>query len=52
MVEEVRRVDEAEVYVYTPFFNGKIKVICTQKPIYDLIIGNIPGVSYRKKQGK
>ena len=40
----VRRVDEAEVDVQTLFFNGKIKAMCMQKPIYDLIIGNIPGV--------
>ena len=40
----VRRVDEAEVEVQTPFFSGKVKAMCMQKPIYDLIIGNIPGV--------
>ena len=39
----VRRVDEAEVDVQAPFFNGKIKAMCMEKPIYDLIIGNIPG---------
>ena len=26
------------------FFSGKVKAMCMQKPIYDLIIGNIPGV--------
>ena len=40
----VRRVDEEEVDVQTPFFNGMIKAMCMEKPIYDLIIGNIPGV--------
>ena len=40
----VRRVDEAEVEVQTPFFSGKVKAMCMQKPIYDLIVGNIPGV--------
>ena len=40
----VKRVDEAEVDLQTPFCNGKIKAMCMQKPVYDLIIGNIPGV--------
>ena len=40
----VRRVCEAEVDVQTPFFSGKLKAMCMQKPIYDLIIGNVQGV--------
>ena len=40
----VRRVDEAKVEVQTPFFTGEVKAMCMQNPIYDRIIGNIPGV--------
>ena len=40
----VRRVDQVETEVQTPFFSKKVKAVCMQKPIYDLIIGNLLGV--------
>lgn len=40
----VRRVNEAEVEMQTPFFRGKVKAMHMHKPIYNFIIGNFPGV--------
>ena len=37
------RVPLARVYVDTPFFVGEVNAWCMEKPIYDLIIGNISG---------
>ena len=37
-------VPAAEIDVDTPFFQGKVKAAVLEQPIYDLIIGNIPGV--------
>ena len=28
----------------TPFFTGEVEAICMKKPLYDLVISNIPGV--------
>ena len=39
-----RQVPVAVVPVSTPFFTGKTEVLCMNKPVYDLILGNIPGV--------
>ena len=33
----------AEIEVDTPYFSGKVEVLCLKDPLYDLIIGNIPG---------
>ena len=35
----------ARVSVNTPYIEGEIEVICMQEPIYDLIIGNLPGAT-------
>ncbi|XP_062616792.1 uncharacterized protein LOC134278492 [Saccostrea cucullata] len=37
----VRTVEEASVYVDTPYFTGNINALCMKEPVYDLIIGNI-----------
>jgi len=34
----------AKIYVQTPFFSVLTTAICIENPIYDLIIGNVPGV--------
>ena len=40
----VRRAPVANIFVYSPYFKGMIEALCMRKPIYDLILGNIPGV--------
>ena len=40
----VRSAPVAEILVDSPYFKGKIEALCMSKPIYDLILGNIPGV--------
>lgn len=40
----VRRVPVAKVYVNTPYYVGNVEALCMDKPVYDLILGNIPGV--------
>ena len=40
----VRRFPLAVVEVDTPYYVGKLEVMCMQKPIYDLVLGNIEGV--------
>ncbi|XP_062615055.1 uncharacterized protein LOC134276789 [Saccostrea cucullata] len=39
----VRTVEEASIYVDTPYFTGNINALCMKEPVYDLIIGNIDG---------
>ncbi len=36
--------ETAEIEVETPFFNGVVTAVCMERPLYDLIIGNIPEV--------
>ena len=33
----------AKLYVDTPFYSGKVDAWCLPNPMYDVIIGNIPG---------
>ncbi|KAL8611041.1 hypothetical protein ACOMHN_042657 [Nucella lapillus] len=33
----------AEVLVHTPYFSGNLSAMVMESPIYDLVIGNIPG---------
>ena len=40
----VRSASVAEILVDSPYFKGRIEALCMSKPIYDLILGNIPGV--------
>jgi len=39
----VRRVPVAEVVLKTPYFTGTIRAVCMRNPLYDVIIGNVPG---------
>ena len=40
----VRRCPMASIYVETPFYSGIVQAMCMDTPVYDLILGNIPGV--------
>ena len=40
----VRRAPVANIFVDSPYFKGMIEALCMRNPIYDLILGNIPGV--------
>jgi len=40
----VRKVPVAEVHLVTPYFTGRVKAVCMRNPLYEVIIGNIPGV--------
>ncbi len=39
----VRRFPLERVKVDTPYYKGVIDDMCLQSPIYDVIIGNVPG---------
>jgi len=39
----VRYTPGAKIYVQTPLFSGLTTAICMENPIYDLVIGNVPG---------
>jgi len=41
----VRRAPVAEIEIETPYYAGKVKAVCMDSPLYDVIIGNGPGVS-------
>ena len=41
----VRRTPVAEIFVNTPFYKGFTTAVCMKNPLYDLIIGNINGVT-------
>ena len=34
-----------EIEIETPYYTGKVKAVCMENPLYDVIIGNVPGVS-------
>ena len=36
----------ADITVDTPYYNGKLEAVCMKRPLYNLIIGNIPGAKY------
>jgi len=40
----IRKFPVATVFIETPFYTGEIEALCAEYPVYDLIIGNIPGV--------
>ena len=40
----VRKVPLAIIHVDTPYFTGNVEALCMQKPLYDLILGNLDGV--------
>ncbi|XP_066965511.1 uncharacterized protein [Macrobrachium rosenbergii] len=42
---EVYVYQEAEIFVKCPYFTGKTLAACLENPLYDLIIGEIPGAT-------
>lgn len=40
----ILHIPTAMVTVNTPYYQGTVKAMCLKTPIYDLVIGNIPGV--------
>jgi len=40
-----RRTPVAEIETKTPYNTGEVKAVCMKNPLYDVIIGNVPGVS-------
>ena len=41
--DTVRSTPVAEIFVETPFYSGVTTAVCMKNPIYDLVIGNVPG---------
>jgi len=41
----VRRTPDAEVEIETPYYTGNVKAVCVESQLYDVIIGNVLGVS-------
>jgi len=41
----MRRTPVTEIEIETPYYTGKVKAVCVESPLYDVIIGNVPGVS-------
>ena len=39
----VRSTPVAEIFVEMPFYSGVTTAVCMKNPIYDLVIGNVPG---------
>ncbi|XP_077550676.1 uncharacterized protein LOC144163873 [Haemaphysalis longicornis] len=39
-----KQLPEAVIHVDTPFFVGEVTASCMENPLYDLVIGNLPGV--------
>ena len=42
----MRRTPVTEIEIETPYYTGKVKAVCVESPLYDVIIGNVPGVSH------
>ncbi|KAH6933537.1 hypothetical protein HPB50_016060 [Hyalomma asiaticum] len=40
----VRWLPEAKIVVSTPYYTGSVVAKCLEEPLYDLVIGNLPGV--------
>ncbi|PIK60000.1 hypothetical protein BSL78_03079 [Apostichopus japonicus] len=40
----VRQYPVANILVDTPYFSGSVSALCMNDPVYDLILGNVPGV--------
>lgn len=41
----VRRTPVANVEIETPYFTGKVRAVCMREPLYDVIVGNVEGVT-------
>ena len=40
----VRRYPLATILIDTPYYVGSVSALCMNDPVYDLILGNVPGV--------
>lgn len=41
-----KQLPEAKVYIDSPFFRGTTLALCMEKPLYDVVLGNIDGVNF------
>jgi len=41
----IRWTPVAKVDINTPYFKGQVTAVCMREPLYDIILGNIPGAS-------
>ena len=41
----VRRTPVAEIDIETPYLTGRVTAVCMRNPVYDLIVGNVSGVT-------
>jgi len=41
----IRRAPVAQVFIDKPYFTGTTTAVCMEKPLYDVIVGNIPGAT-------
>ena len=39
----VRRTLVARIHISTPFYTGMTKAVCMNNPLFDVIVGNVPG---------
>jgi len=47
----VRRTPIAEIEIETSYYTGKVRAVCMNNPLFDVIIGNIPGDSKEDNAG-
>ncbi|XP_037508775.2 uncharacterized protein LOC119385403 [Rhipicephalus sanguineus] len=40
----IKYMPEARIRISTPFFTGLVTAKCVEDPLYDLVVGNVPGV--------
>ena len=40
----IRHTPVAEIEIDTPFYKASVKAVCTENPLYDVIVGNVVGV--------
>jgi len=41
----VRRTPVARIHISTPYYTGMTKAVCMNNPLFDVIVGNIPGAT-------
>lgn len=41
---KAKELPEANIQIHTPYFVGDVNALCMTNPLYDLVLGNIPGV--------
>ena len=44
MFSSVRRTPVANIDIRTPYFSGTVRALCMERPLYDIIIGNVEAV--------